>query len=253
MPPSLFLVVKWTGRSLAVTSVAGSPHCCRLFYVHDSHSNTRFLVNTGAVVSVIPPTHAECSRPQGIFTLQAVDGTQISTYGVRSCTLNIGLRHTFRWVFIIANVNQAILCADFLHHFGLIVDIWHRTLSDSTTHLQVNGLSSITHPHQDSSNPFLILLSEFPGVTRACAPDHPVKHNASHYIKTTGPPVSSCTCRLAPEHLRIACQEFDHMLELSKIRPSSSSWSSPSHGSQANSWRLETMWGFPCSQEGNCS
>ena len=237
MPPSLFLAVKRTGRSLVATSVAGPTHFGRLFYVHDSRSNTRFLVDTGAEVSVVPPTRAERSRPQGIFTLQAVDGTQIATYGVRSCSLNIGLRRTFRWVFMIANVKQAILGADFLHHFGLVVDIRHHTLSDSTTHLQVNGLSAdqtpptsgITRPRQDPSNPFLSLLSEFPGVTQTCAADCPVKHKVSHCIETTGPPVSSRTRRLAPERLRVARQEFDHMLELGIIRPSSSSWSSPLH------------------------
>ena len=231
MSLSLFLVVKRAGRSL----VAGPAHLGRLFYIHDSRSNTRFLVDTGAEVSVVPPTHMECSRPQGIFTLQAVDGTQIATYGVRSCTLNIGLRRTFRWVFTIANVKHAILGADFLHHFGLVVDIRHNTLSDSTTHLQVNGLSSdqnppslgITRPRQDSSNSFLSLLSEFPGVTQACAADRPVKHKVLHYIDTTGPPVSARTRRLAPERLRIACQEFDHMMELGIVSPSSSSWSSP--------------------------
>ncbi len=120
MPLPLYLVVKWAGRSLAATSVAGPTHPGRLFYVHDNCSNTRFLVDTGAEVSVVPPTHTERSHPQGMFTLQGVDGTQIATYGVRSCTLNIGLCRTFRWVFIIANVKQAILGADFLHHCSLL-------------------------------------------------------------------------------------------------------------------------------------
>ena len=77
------------------------------------YSNTRFLVDTGAEVSVIPPTHVERSRPQYAFSLQGVDGSHIATYGVRSCTLNIGFRRTFRWVFVIANVKQAILGAAF--------------------------------------------------------------------------------------------------------------------------------------------
>ena len=107
-------------------------------------------------------------------------------------------------------------------------------LADSTTHLQVNGISSslstgITRPRQDSTNPYLALLSEFPGVTQPCAADRPVKHNVYHHIKTTGTPVSSRTRRLAPERLQIARQDFDHMLELGITRPSSSSWSSPLH------------------------
>ncbi len=137
-------------------------------------------------------------------------------------------------VSIIANVKQAILGADFLHHFGLVVDIRHHALLDSTTHLRVNGLSSglssgIMRARPNPSDPFLSLLSELPGVTQACAAERPIKHSVVHPIKTTGPPVSSHTRRLAPERLRIARQEFDHMLELGAIRPSSSSWSSPLH------------------------
>ena len=124
-----------------------------------------------------------------------------------------------------------------MHHFGLNVDIRHRTLVDSTTQLRVCGLSSKTPTsscglarlQQDSSNPYLSLLAEFPAVTQACAPDRPVKHSVTHHIETTGPPVFTRSRRLAPERLRIARQEFDHMLELGIIRPSSSSWSSPLH------------------------
>ena len=135
------------------------------------------------------------------------------------------------------NVKQAILGADFLHHFGLTVDMRHRTLIDSTTNLHVNGLSTdqpspspnICHIEQDSSNPYLSLLTEFPALTQACAADRPIKHNVFHHIETTGPPTSSRTRRLAPERLRIAREEFDHMLQLGIIRPSSSNWSSPLH------------------------
>ena len=51
---SLYLVVKRAGRSLAATGVAGSTHPGRLFYVHDKNSHTKFLVDTGAEVSVVP-------------------------------------------------------------------------------------------------------------------------------------------------------------------------------------------------------
>ena len=49
----VFMVIKWAGRLLAATSVAGPSHPCRL---HDRTTDTRFLVDTGAEVS-IPPLH----------------------------------------------------------------------------------------------------------------------------------------------------------------------------------------------------
>ena len=104
---------------------------------------------------MVPPTRVERSCPHSTFMLQAVDGTQITTYGVCSCNWNIGLRHAFRWVFIIANVKQAILGVDFLHYFGLVVDIRYHALLDSTTHLRVNGsvFWPIFRHHTCSSEP----------------------------------------------------------------------------------------------------
>ena len=51
---------------------------------------------------------------------------------------------------------------------------------------------------------------------------HPIQHSVTHHITTTGPPVTARTRRLSPERLAIARQEFDHMLELGIVRPSSS-------------------------------
>ena len=56
-----------------------------------------------------------------------------------------------------------------------------------------------------------------------------MKHFVTHHIPTTGPPVASRPWRLPPEHLKIARQEFDRMLDLGIIRPSSSCWASPLH------------------------
>ncbi len=68
----LFLIVKRAGRTLAATSVAGHTHPGRLFHIYDRHNHTRFLVDTGAEVSVVPPTRTERSCPHSTFTLQAV-------------------------------------------------------------------------------------------------------------------------------------------------------------------------------------
>ncbi len=64
---------------------------------------------------------------------------------------------------------------------------------------------------------------------QVCAPDSPVSHNVTHHIETTDPLVSARPRCLAPEGLRAAKQEFEHMLQLGIARPSSSTWSSPLH------------------------
>ncbi len=118
----MFTFFKRPGPALAATSAAG-PTPSRLFYVSDRSTGMRFLVDTGAQVSVVPPARTDRRNRQGHFSLQAVNNTDIATYGVLSLSLDLGLRRTFRWVFVIADVKQPILGTDFLCHFGLLVDV----------------------------------------------------------------------------------------------------------------------------------
>ena len=232
--PGALQLGKRLGRTLAATGVTGL-NSSRLFFVTDTHTNTRFLVDTGSEVSVIPPTPADRRRSPDPRTLTAVNNTSIRTYGQRSLTLNLGLRRSLPWIFVIADVQKPILGADFLRHYGLMVDMHKYKLIDTCTHLQVQGiLSSGYSPSPslcccDTSNPYLALLSEFPTLTQVTAPDTPVRHDVCHHIETTGPPVSARPRRLAPKRFKAAKREFEHMLQLGIIRPSSSSWSSPLH------------------------
>ncbi|GFV93360.1 transposon Tf2-9 polyprotein [Trichonephila clavipes] len=56
-----------------------------------------------------------------------------------------------------------------------------------------------------------------------------VKHNIKHFIETSGPPVFAKARRLAPDRLKIAKSEFQHMLNLGHVRPSKSNYASPLH------------------------
>ena len=236
---------KLPGRTLAATGAPG-PLLSRLFFVSDRNIHTRFLVDTGSEVSAIPPSSADRRRSPDKLTLMAVNDTPIRTYGKRSLTLNLGLRRSLPWIFIVTDIQQPILGADFLRHFGLMVDMRQRQLVDTHTHLHIQGvLSTVPSPSTsicptDASNPYLTLLSEFPALTRIYSPDTPVKHDVMHYIETTGPPVSARPRRLAPDRLRAAKQEFEHMLQLGIIRPSSGAWSLPLHmvpKKTAGDWR----------------
>ena len=224
----------YSGNSLVAMNTANQKPS-HLFHVVDKSSGVRFLVDTGAEVSVIPPSRTERKCPQQDFTLQAVNNTTITTYGRRSLTLDLGLRRTFRWIFIIADVQNPILGADFLRNYSLLVDVSHNRLLDSLTQLKVQGIvsqessPSPTLPTTQPSTEFEAILSNFPDVIKPHYGNRPIKHDVTHHITTTGPPVSAHPRRLSPEKLKIARQEFEHMLQDGIIQPSSSSWSSPLH------------------------
>ena len=191
------------------------------------------MIDTGAEVSVLPPSSRD-KQNNSPYTLQAVNKTPISTYGERSMTLDIGLRRAYKWIFIIASVPIPILGADFLKHFSLAVDVKNRKLIDTLTELNVSGCrASIVSPSPVFAIPDSIgvplLLREYSDVTRPNFQEHPVKHNVTHHITTTGPPVNARPRRLSSDKLHIAKAEFNHMLDLGIIRPSKSPWSSPLH------------------------
>ena len=98
------------------TSVTGR-NPIRLFHITNHSTSLQFLVDKGAQMSVIPPTPAQCKYPQNDFQLQAVNNSPIATYGNQLLKLDLGLRRTFSWIFVIADVQCAILGVDFLRHW----------------------------------------------------------------------------------------------------------------------------------------
>ena len=224
---------------LRATTRAGSKNG-RLFYIHDRISGKRFLVDTGAEVSIITPSAVDRHQhARSELTLEAVNKSPIPTFGERSITLDLGLRRTFRFVFVVADLPTPIIGVDFLNEFGLVVDVKHRRLLDSTTNLSINGIHAPLHTQSvspmfscspaSSSDKYTAILKEYPDITRPDYRPKAVKHSVTHHIITTGPPVSSRPRRLASDRLTIARSEFEHMQELGIIRPSSSNWASPLH------------------------
>nr|VZI22704.1 unnamed protein product [Spirometra erinaceieuropaei] len=65
--------------------------------------------------------------------LQAANCSPIPTFGSLSLTLNIGLRRSFTWIFVIADVPHAIFGSDFLAEFDLLVDCRRACLLERTT------------------------------------------------------------------------------------------------------------------------
>ena len=149
--------------------------------------------------------------------------------------MNIGLRRTFQWVFVIADVKNPIIGADFLRHCSLLVDIDCNRLVDNITQLWVQGVSvqeaspSLALLSSHPTSKFEAILLDHPEIVRPRTTEQTVKHNVIHYIHTVGPPVHARPCRLSPECLKTAREHFEYMLQQGIIRPSSSCWASPLH------------------------
>ena len=121
---SLHVLGSQTRRPATSSDKCRRPITQRLsIYITNRANSLRFLVDTGAEVSIVPPSCTERSVSQGSSPLQAVNGSSIVTFGVRCLTLDLGLHQTFLWVFVIADIPHPIIGADFLSHFGLHVDI----------------------------------------------------------------------------------------------------------------------------------
>ena len=79
----------------------------RLLRVTDCRTRRRFLVDSGAAVSVVPASHIDRQSGPSELRLSAANGASIVTYGTRSVHLDLGFKR-FQWPFIIANVKVKI-------------------------------------------------------------------------------------------------------------------------------------------------
>ena len=88
--------------------------------------------------------------------------------------------------------------------------------------------------------PCQILLGSYPKLMNLNFVLSKSSHSTTHHIETTGAPVFSCLRRLHADKLQAAKEEFNHMLQLGILRPSSSPWASPLHmvPKRSGDWHL---------------
>lgn len=200
--------------------------------VYDQDTREKYLVDTGADISVLAargkkPT-TSCS-----YKLYAANNTPIQTYGVKTLTLNLGLRRNYRWTFIIADVKTSILGADFLRTHKLLVDLHNKKIVDHVTELSVNTIEvqseqptvymvSREHSYHD-------ILKQYPDVLRPMSLKTAEKHSVVHHIETAGPAIYAKPRPLAPDKYKIAKDEFERLMEMGICEPSKSPWASPLH------------------------
>ncbi|BHF61207.1 hypothetical protein SprV_0100418000 [Sparganum proliferum] len=216
--PSRHRSRKPASQRIDATVFSGYPSSGRTFYVCDNVTRRRFLVDTGAQISVVPPLQLTAAVPALSFPNAKHWFTSIILLDICDC-----------------DVPHAILGSDFLTEFDLLVDCRRSCLLDRTTGLSVHGLT----PFNDSCNlcvldtgiacPYRDLLLQHPNIIKPQFRSGEIQHDVVHHIRTSGPPVFARPRRLAPSRLQAAKAEFEHMLQLGIVRPSESPWASPLH------------------------
>ena len=148
-------------------AVSGKGTNSHLLYVYDNNSKKKFLVDSGANISVFPVgnSYENCEEDS---SLVAANGTKIKTFGEKLLKLNIGMRREFKWPFVIALVQYPILGADFLSFFKLSISMYDRSITDNVTGIkhivdycvtpQMTVFSAVNGYHSE-------LLSKYPSLT----------------------------------------------------------------------------------------
>ena len=167
-------------------------------------------MDTGAEVSVLPPSsHKHFFNNPGP-ALVAANGSSIKTYDKWTVTIELPVRR-FRWTFVMANVRKPLLGADFLRANSLLVNVQHYCLVNaksftSTPLCKTNILAPRLNAISTSTNAYAQLLAEFFKISTPQFFQIQPKHNVQHFIVTQGLPVHSRARRLLPKKLALAKQ-----------------------------------------------
>ena len=174
------------------------------FFIKDELSDHRFLVDTGAFRSILPPSRDNPTLQPSLAALVAANGTSIHTYGEQEVNIRLS-GQTYIWTFIIADVRHPLLGADFLSHCSLVVDVARHRLLNTDTYTSVPLCISNVEENTNLlsiDDTYSNIINDFDDVFKPelrLSPGTAAKHGVEHYINTNGPPVHSRYRRLGPE------------------------------------------------------
>jgi len=152
-----------------INTVPVVPLSSPLLFLKNRLCSAKFLVDTGASVSVFPHLPCSPSASGSGIQLKTTNGSPMNTYNFRCMALQFGSRR-FEWSFVLANVSMSLLGSYFLCCNHLLVDIAGSCLLDSYTLESIPAiLSSSSNSSSDlytallsTPEEFRYLLSEYP-------------------------------------------------------------------------------------------
>ena len=181
-----------------------------LLYVHDVTTRQRWLIDGGAVLSIMPPTLAQRLKGPTEIQLQAANGSRINCYGTQMVQIHLTDRK-IDFPVTVADVKQNILGADFLahsylapnHRDGTLIDLKNMSVlradfAKEDQPCRINHVSQVTSPY------YQLLDKKYPNLSNPTFRVKDVDHGVHHYIPTDGPPVQARARKLDPEKLSVA-------------------------------------------------
>jgi len=209
--------------SLSVTARGGDIKCFEIgIFSEFWNKQLFFLVDTGSVLSVLPRSYLpNCNK--SLFSLVAANGSVVDTFGLKKLDIRLdGFDSIFSWEFTVAEVTRPILGADFLSHFGFLVNCAKKCLQRSTT---VSSIDFVL----DEANFKDFVCEKFPNVLSR-SKDFVSVIPVSHAITTIpGAPVSTRRRELSQERRLAAEKEFAELESSGIVRRSFSPWASAIH------------------------
>jgi hypothetical protein len=159
--------------------------------------NRHFLVDTGASFSIFPYYSSDSGSGPAF---RSPSGEAIPCWGEKKLAIEYSGRR-FEWTFLLAKVKFAILGADILKHFNLIVDLAANQIVDAVSLQRFAAGPSLATDMLPASRrlfatieatppAFRGIFSEFQSVASAAGGLPPVKHKTVHHIQTARPPAT---------------------------------------------------------------
>ena len=217
-------------REPNVNAVPG--HKGELLFVHDTNNDIKWLIDSGALYSIVPPTLAQRAKGPQDNHLQAANGSSIACFGYVEKTLTFGSK-TFTFDFVVADVKHHIIGADFLAEHYLAPNQRDGSLLDLSSFNSIPAVLARgeTPAHvtfiNEVNDPYYRLLDQYPDVTTPSFTLKDVKHGIRHHIPTEGHPVQFRARRLNPEKLAVAKEELGKLEKLGVCYRGKSEWASP--------------------------
>ena len=151
----------------------GVPTAAPLLFVRDTESPTKYLVDTGAQVSVLPRRcfprglHVEPAPPGQ--HLVAANGSPIRVHGTVLMDVTFG-QHRYQHRFFVTDITTPILGTDFLGAHRIVVDVANQRLlqdgvicvSAQQSRLSSAGIRLVRQPPTDQ---YAAVLARYPAVT----------------------------------------------------------------------------------------